>query len=390
MIIAQITGMSSTKYGGVEKFFVASAREAIKEKHRYILVYESPPLSSDFIKDLNAVGGEIAVIPAKRGNTFSFICTLVKFIYVNKIDVIHGHFNPAGDLAIFVGLLMGIKKRFKTIHSMIQNQISGNPIYISKEIPFKTKLITRLSTLFATKVFCVSNAVKNQYNSLIGPSKKRRTQYLGTEINTLAFNKTQSRTKLNLNPNKTYLINIAMHVTGKRIEDCLNVLSNVISKNKNIILLQIGGEPLNKDYEEFLLNYVRDQKLQEHVIWLGLTDNVSEYLNASDILIHLPVAEGLGLVAAEALVQRIPVIASNVGGLPEIVIDQQNGYIVNINDTVEMTTKYVEHLIENPDKSRQYGKNGLYHMKKIFDVNKQAIEYLKEYTDENCSNHTQF
>lgn len=379
MNIVQVTGMNSSKYGGIEKFFVYSAKKATEGLNRYILIYESYPKSTRFVNDLIASGGEIYIMPSKGKNLLTFILKFLLFVKKNKIDVIHGHFNPAGDLANFVGLLAGVKKRFKSLHSMIQKPVNGDLATTSQHIPLKTRIRIKLSTAISSKIFCVSNAIKNQYNKLTGYSQKRTVLYLGSEILPPKEDQLTARKKLNLDPYKKYLLNIAMHVPGKKIEDCLQVLLYLLDRHPNIALIQIGGEANSMEYEGKLLDFVTQNKLEDHVIWVGLTDEVALYLNAADLLLHLPASEGLGLVAAEALSLQKPVIASNVGGLPELVIHGQNGFIVEPGDS-KAASEYALILLENSQKANQLGKNSLAHIRSLFDVKIQAQKYIASYT----------
>lgn len=378
MVIAQITGMSSSKYGGVEKFFVASAQRAYQEGHKYILIYESLPSSVEFIRDLSLCDAEILVIPSRNGKSLSFFLKLLWLIHRRHIEVIHGHFNPAGDIAVLAGFLMMIKKRFKTVHSMLQNKSDGVPITARSEVSLKTRFLISSITALSSKVFFVSNAVKNQYNNLMGLCNKRMTLYLGTNIKTADINKAKIRKELGLDLDKIYLINIAMHVSGKRIEDCLKVLSNLAPNNRNIVFLQIGGEFISEDYEKSLLRFVENNNLHDNVKWLGLKDNVSDFIAAADVMVHFPVSEGLGLVVAEALVQGVPVIATNVGGLSELIINGLSGYLIDVGD-IKGATNYVSKLIESNSLRNEFGENGRKHMERIFDIKKQSKQYISQY-----------
>ncbi len=76
--------------------------------------------------------------------------------------------------------------------------------------------------------------------------------------------------------------------------------------------------------------YVRDHELGDSVVFLGQRSNGSDYLNGADVQVHVPQEpEAFGLVLTEGMRSRLPIIASDIGGIPEIIINEETGLLVD-------------------------------------------------------------
>src|SRR5699024_7601318 len=83
-------------------------------------------------------------------------------------------------------------------------------------------------------------------------------------------------------------------------------------------------------------NLVEELGLTSEVLFLGKQDNVAEILSISDLLLLPSKKESFGLVLLEAMACKVPVITTNIGGIPEVVVPNETGFICQIGDTDEM------------------------------------------------------
>jgi len=98
----------------------------------------------------------------------------------------------------------------------------------------------------------------------------------------------------------------------------------------------------------------RKKKLQKDVLFLGKQDRVHEKLGLADLFLLPSDLESFGLAALEAMACEVPVIATNVGGLPEVVTHGIDGYLVPPRD-VEAAAKYALEILTRPDRGRAMG-----------------------------------
>jgi len=139
-----------------------------------------------------------------------------------------------------------------------------------------------------------------------------------------------------------------VHVLIKSIE-------LVVKQYKGLKLL-IAGEG---GYKEELQKLVRYYRLEDNVIFLGhlKQSTLKEYMKRCAMLVLPSLSEGLGRVIAEAMACGKPVIGANVGGIPDLIKDGENGFLVPPND-VEALAEKITYLIENPEVAREMGDRG--------------------------------
>ena len=158
------------------------------------------------------------------------------------------------------------------------------------------------------------------------------------------------------------------------IRDSVNIAKEVNERNKNIRFFLIGeGEEL-----ENLRNYIKENKLEEVVYLLGEKSNVIDHLKYIDLVLLCSHIEGLPLVPLEAFSQRVPVIATNIPGTNEEIINGVNGYLVPIKD-IKTFSKRINELYEDSELYKSL-KKGAYRTFAInFTSEKYILSHLKFY-----------
>jgi N-acetyl-alpha-D-glucosaminyl L-malate synthase BshA len=145
-----------------------------------------------------------------------------------------------------------------------------------------------------------------------------------------------------------------MHLSNfrpvKRVTDVVEIFALVREKMPAKLVL-VGDGP-DRAAAEYL---ARKKKLSKDVIFLGKQDNVQEKLCAADLFLLPSDLESFGLAALEAMACEVPVIASDVGGLPEVVTHGVDGYLVPPRDVVA-AAKYAIEILSLPDRGREMGK----------------------------------
>ena len=138
-------------------------------------------------------------------------------------------------------------------------------------------------------------------------------------------------------------------------------------------LLLIGDGPERPNLEQ----YCREIGLCHEIRFLGKQDAVEELLAISDLFILPSANESFGLAALEAMACEVPVISTNIGGLPEVVRHDYNGYLCNVGDSDAMA-KYGIELLSNESKLATFRSNALSTAKE-FDIDGIVSEYERYY-----------
>lgn len=158
----------------------------------------------------------------------------------------------------------------------------------------------------------------------------------------------------------------------KRVEDVVNVFDKVIKKVPSKLLL-IGDGPERPAIEKLC----RDLGNCDHVRFLGKQEAIEEILSVCDLFIMPSESESFGLAALEAMACQVPVISSNTGGMPELNIHNQTGFLSNVGDVEDMAKNSIE-LFSDPDKHARFRKNALAQAKN-FDIHVILPRYEQYY-----------
>jgi N-acetyl-alpha-D-glucosaminyl L-malate synthase BshA len=170
---------------------------------------------------------------------------------------------------------------------------------------------------------------------------------------------------------------ILMHLSNfrpvKRVTDAVEIFAMVREKMPAKLVL-IGDGP-DRGAAEYL---VRKKKLQKDVIFLGKQDQVYEKLALADLFLLPSQLESFGLAALEAMACEVPVIATNVGGLPEVVEHGVDGYLVEPGD-VKRAGAYAIEILARADRGREMGHTARSNAKQKFCANDVIPQYERYY-----------
>ena len=123
---------------------------------------------------------------------------------------------------------------------------------------------------------------------------------------------------------------------------------------------------------------VQDLHLEEHVIFLGKQDNLEEIYSVSDLMLLLSEKESFGLVALEAMACGVPCIGTNIGGIPEVIVDNYTGYICDLGNIEQISTKALS-LLTDEGLRQQFSINGIQHVKEHFYSSNIVQQYERIY-----------
>ena len=151
-------------------------------------------------------------------------------------------------------------------------------------------------------------------------------------------------------------------------------LSEYLSKNQIEHSILIGG---TGSLEVELKEEIGKKGLNAHFVFTGFLENVKDLLMCCDIFILPSLLEGFGFVLAEASLCEKPVIAFNTSSIPELVVNESTGFIVEVNDVKRCAEKVIL-LKNNPERIRVMGKNGFEYVRNTFSKEK-IMKELEEF-----------
>ena len=169
------------------------------------------------------------------------------------------------------------------------------------------------------------------------------------------------------------MIHVSNFRKVKRVEDTIKVFSK-ISKSVNSVMLMVGDGP-----ERQLIEDLSRSMNLSNVIFLGKARSVELLLSISDLFLLTSESESFGLSALEAMAAKTPVISSNIGGLPEINIHNETGFLCDVGDVEGMSHQAIK-ILKNKSILNQFKLNAFNHAKKFSIQNIYPI-YEKLYFD---------
>jgi len=174
-------------------------------------------------------------------------------------------------------------------------------------------------------------------------------------------------------PHEGILIHISNFRPVKRVEDVISIFS-IVRKQRPARLLMVGDGP-ERPKAEWLAN---THGIAEDVLFLGKQNDMARLLSIADILLLPSDLESFGLVALEAMACQVPVVATLVGGLPEVVRDGTDGYLCELGDVQSMGAACLR-ILENPALRAKIGEVARAHARQEFCASKIVLRYEELY-----------
>lgn len=295
------------------------------------------------------------------------IFKLIRLCRKESIDIIHLHGPSSLTLAV-------IADKFADLP----------PFVFSKKTSFPIK--TRKQTLYKynypkiKKMLCVSEETKRVAEKAIEDKSKLKTIYHGTRIDNKS---TQTpfllREKLSIPDNSVIIGSIGNHIPAKDLDTWVDTINILVNKKglRHLSFVQIGTFT---DSTEQLKQRITTLKLDDHVHFLGYTPNASNFMKQFNMLLLTSKSEGLPQVIYEALYHKTPVVSTNVGGIPEIITNGENGFISPKEDPVSLAEN-ITNLLENETLIESFGEKGFEKLIPVFTSENMALETLKVYKE---------
>jgi N-acetyl-alpha-D-glucosaminyl L-malate synthase BshA len=152
---------------------------------------------------------------------------------------------------------------------------------------------------------------------------------------------------------ETLLVHVSNFRSVKRPADCIDILATAVNEGAKVRLVMVGDGP-----ERSAVVYRAEQKgVTDQTVFVGKQANISDYLGVSDIFLLPSELESFGLAALEAQACELPVIATRIGGIPEVVSDGESGFLSDVGDVAKMAADTLI-LIRDAEMRHTFGKRG--------------------------------
>jgi glycosyltransferase involved in cell wall biosynthesis len=217
-----------------------------------------------------------------------------------------------------------------------------------------------LIKLFADRVLANSVAIAKPY--ILSEKDRQKVKVVYNGINLTPFNESFSRAdllhELDLPASGPIVGMVAQLVPLKRHEDFIRAAALINRIHPQVYFVCIGGNPhLSDSYILSLKKLVADLGIEDRLIWLGHQNKIHRFFQALDIVVLPSQEESFGRVLVEAMAACRPVVATVVGGIPDIVVDGQTGYLVPVHQPQSLAEAILT-LLQNPQLAHSMGQTG--------------------------------
>lgn len=350
-VIFQFINYKPVVCSGFDKFNILVARKLKSQGHTLFFIFfdtldEAPELKEEIIGS----GANILFLKSNQ-NILSHTIAIIKLLRRYKPDIVHVHFINRIKFLLACLRLFFRFQLFTSFHSKIWEGTIGQYKIQKGRIKYGLfKAYLGLLAIASKKVFCVSEATQKQYKAFIDRPNITNL-HLGIERPHGTYSEACRRLGFALTDSTVRICNVAAIEYLKGLDivaEALNILKGMADLPP-FQFWHIGGlrsQPTEADlaFQQSVLLLQKKYRLEEVFHLMGKREDVMEILPAFDMYVHPSRSEGLGVAIIEACVYRLPVICTNVGGMPEIVEGLPDCYLIEKGNSAQLAEK-LERLI---------------------------------------------
>ncbi len=358
----------SSQYGGAEKYLTDLVANLDPDKYPAVCVF---PKSKSAYRFRSRLNGKKVYELSRLQIWFG----LIGIIRKEKPDIVHlnMHIPFSCFFAIAASKLTKVRKLFATVHSVVPPASRFLPMRFVKSF-LSSALLPKID-----EFICVSNKSRDEFCSTYGISKdKVDVVYNGLDPG--KYNITDvskiSKSSVGIKEGQIVIGTVSRLVKDKGIEYLLEAVAILAKKNDDICCLMIGDGNLRSKLERKAENL----GIKDRTIFAGHIDNVISCLLLIDIFVMPSLRETFGLSTLEAMLAGKPVIATDVGGIPELVNNGNTGILVPPKDPDAIGKAVIELLSDNKKRERM-GNNAQQRAHELFTLKNMVSGTQKIYDE---------
>ncbi|HMD42003.1 MAG TPA: N-acetyl-alpha-D-glucosaminyl L-malate synthase BshA [Candidatus Acidoferrum sp.] len=299
--------------------------------------------------------------------TLSLAVKMLEVFEQESLDLLHVHYAIPHSVSALLARSMAAPKRLPfitTLHGTDITLVGNNPNFLP---------ITKYSIEQSDGVTSISDYLLTQTIQEFGI--KRSIEVIPNFVNCdLYCRRPDEALRAHWAPDgEPILMHLSNFRPVKRILDAVEIFA-VVRERMPAKLVMIGDGPDGEAAQVL----ARKRGVEKDVLFLGQQNEVMRKLSQADLFLLPSQLESFGLAALEAMACEVPVIATNVGGLPEVVESGVDGYLVEPGD-VAQAAKHAIDLLSRSDRGREMGKLARVHAKKKYCANDVIPMYESYY-----------
>jgi glycosyltransferase involved in cell wall biosynthesis len=361
--------------GGTETYARELSRQLGLQGWRSVLCFVTPP--TDEVRrflDLPNVSLELLHQDVTRFN-LQVMARTGQIFRRHRPTIAHFHYVDLLSLYPWVARLASVTQVFFTDHGSRPESHRGERASLPK------RCLARAISWPVSKVVCVSDY---GYRSLVErglfPGARCQRIYNGVDLSRVVESRERAaafRRQFSIPEGRTVISQVSWIIPEKGILDLLEAARLVVTARAASHFVIVGEGPFRDEY----MAKGRELGLHDHLTWTGLVEDpfTAGVYDAADIVCQASRWEEVfGWVIAEAMAYGRPVIGTRVGGIPEVVSDQESGFLIDRGDAKALAEKVVA-LIDDPLRRIAMGATGRQKVHTQFDLRKNVTQLMECY-----------
>lgn len=355
------------QFGGVEKYVLNIIKHINKEKYDIHVCIRKDSLMRKSLEELSTKNINILEVKASKSTLFKDIIYIKKYIRENNISIVHNNGITSSIIGTLCGKLIKKVKILTTVHGFSKfDRIDSN--YLIRFIFDKAE---NMVFKYNDSYIAVSKGIKSYLIKKGLNEDKIEVIYHGIDME---FN-TDTKTEISKKGETITIGSVGRLELVKGYEHLIKAISYLRKENYDVDCILIGdGTQLER-----LKNLSEELEISNRVNFLGFKDNIIDLFDEIDIYVQPSIQEAFGISIIEAMNRGKFVVASNVGGIPEIIIHKKNGLLFDIKESdslVESIKLFLDNKVDI-DKIRQ---NAALSVREKFNIT-SSIEKLERVYD---------
>lgn len=323
--------IGTLEIGGAEVFVTNLLENINLNKYEVLLIVLSKRTKSILESRISHLSVRVKFLDKKNGFSLKSMIKTYRILKKFKPDIIHG--NLAGTIYSLLYVFLNKVTLIHTTHSLANIEFSKLKKSIIKFGIKKNKI----------KMVAISKAIRKSILDYYQIDDNHVTT-INNGINIEMF-----RCQRDYDFQFITIGHVGRLEKVKNHKTMIEVFEKLNSKYQNLRMVFIGNGSLKNSLQFF----VKDKHLENKIFFLGQKENVAHELQKIDIFFMPSFYEGMPLSVLEALSSGCAIIASNVGGLKDIIIDDVNGFLVDDPQNVELFVEVFERLLLNNDRIKK-------------------------------------
>jgi L-malate glycosyltransferase len=369
--VVTVFGVKSTRIGGVEVFARELSRQLGQQNFRSVVCFDgSPPEPVRRYLELPNVAVE--VLQDSGRTAWPPTRELTRILRRFHPEILHLHFTGFLSPYPWVARLHSVRRIFFTDHG------SHPAAYVPQKTALWKRVIGRALTWPLSQVFCVSDYnVRCMVARGMIPSERLHRIYNGVDLSRRTGESARFRQKHGIPEDRLVILQVSWIIPEKGILDLLEAARLILVQNRTAHLVIVGEGA----YRDRYMAAAQEMGLGGRVTWTGLVgDPFAEGVYAAaDVVCQLSRwQEAFPYVIAEAMACGKPIVASRVGGIPEVVADGESGFLVPSGAPAEAAEKLL-YLLRNPELRERMGLTARRIAENKCNVERNVAELLRFY-----------